>query len=103
MGSASLKPDPPVREDGLCARPGCTKRRKPPATTRYATLQDFETDPFCSTKCCREYHGGDELPPMGLLEYVPELTRRQREAIEEDVAARKRERKKPNPRSRAYD
>lgn len=53
--------DPPVRRDGRCATAGCTRplpRSKP--AMRYAGAQ-LETDPFCSTGCCRRFHGC-ELP-----------------------------------------
>jgi hypothetical protein len=47
--------DPPVRADGRCAHRGCTKRRVIPTST-YATREQHECDPFCSTECCREHH-----------------------------------------------
>jgi hypothetical protein len=46
-------PDPKIRKDGLCAREGCKEELPKP------------DDPFCSSRCCRVYHGcvdsvGDE-------------------------------------------
>lgn len=61
---AALRPDPPVRDDGLCAYDGCEKMRVVPKQT-YATREEHEADPFCSTVCCRHYHGvemGAEAP-----------------------------------------
>lgn len=57
-------PDPPVREDGVCALPGCTKPRPVAVLTgkklaelrRYAGHQ-IEADPFCSSRCARKWHG----------------------------------------------
>jgi hypothetical protein len=59
------EPDPPVRKDGRCAVPSCkqkrtrlhpkTAKRKPEG--RYATRDDYARDPFCSSVCCRAYHG----------------------------------------------
>lgn len=46
--------DPPVRADGKCAV--CGKKRKPERSVTYAKNQ-AERDPFCSTECCRVYHG----------------------------------------------
>lgn len=56
--------DPPVRKDGVCARPGCTTKRPVAVLTgkklaelrRYAG-QQIEQDPFCSSRCARKWHG----------------------------------------------
>lgn len=55
-----MNPDPPVRSDGRCARPGCGKPRKMPASNAakaYIDRRHYEADPWCSTDCCRTYHG----------------------------------------------
>jgi hypothetical protein len=46
--------DPAVRPDGRCVV--CGKKRKPERSRTYAKHL-AELDPFCSTECCREYHG----------------------------------------------
>jgi hypothetical protein len=50
--------DPPVPVDGSCARCG-GQRRIPPANAAklYATAELYAREPFCSTECCREWHG----------------------------------------------
>ena len=59
-----VKPDPPVRADGRCAGPGCRKQRTVSEQARkYAGVQ-LDLDPFCSTRCCRKWHG-TELPETG--------------------------------------
>jgi len=50
-----MRADPPVRADGRCAMPGCRKQRKPPATN-YGRVE-YLRDPWCSTTCCRKFHG----------------------------------------------
>lgn len=61
----SALPDPPVLTDGLCARAGCGKPRRPERSQRYARAL-AELDPFCSMECRRRFHG---LPvPRELLE-----------------------------------
>lgn len=40
--------DPAVRKDGLCAA-GCGNERP--------DLARAEGDPFCTSKCCRAFHG----------------------------------------------
>ena len=53
-----MKRDPKVRKDGLCARRGCTKplQKITERHRRYGgALLEFE--PFCSSVCCRIYHG----------------------------------------------
>lgn len=75
--------DPKVRRDGRCARPGCRKPRPVTVLTgkklrelrRYAGGQ-IDADPFCSSRCCRAFHGvalkgGDD----------PELSDKQSEAL----------------------
>jgi hypothetical protein len=52
----SLKPDPPVREDGLCAC-GCGRKRKLTKQARRYAGQQLDMDPFASADCCRRYHG----------------------------------------------
>ena len=51
--------DPPVRADGKCAC-GCGKKRKPPATT-YG-LEQYASDPFATTGCCRDWYGIARAP-----------------------------------------
>jgi len=53
--AAGERGDPPVRADGRCAQ--CGKPRKlTKQARRYAGYQ-LDADPFCSTHCCRAYHG----------------------------------------------
>jgi hypothetical protein len=47
------RPDPLPRRDGRCVV--CRKKRHPPAKNYAAN--EYITDPFCSTQCCRLYHG----------------------------------------------
>lgn len=63
--AAGLKPDPKVRavrEGGRvvavkCALPSCGKlRRITKQSMKYAGVE-VTLDPFCSTECCREFHG----------------------------------------------
>lgn len=49
-----VKADPPLRADGRCAV--CGKPRKTDRSQRYAR-GEAERDPFCSTQCCKAYHG----------------------------------------------
>ena len=49
--------DPPVRKDGKCARPGCRRKRASMPSTNYVARSHYETDPFCSSACCRTYYG----------------------------------------------
>ena len=47
--------DPPVRDDGCCIV--CEKPRTiTKQVRRYAGVQ-IDSDPFCSSRCCREWHG----------------------------------------------
>lgn len=62
-----MRPDPPVRRNGTCAQPGCTKKRpvadltgkKLAVLVRYAGRRQIEADPFCSAPCARKWHGVD--------------------------------------------
>lgn len=51
--------DPTARKDGRCYM--CGKEKVIPAPTQKNLLMMYErearNDPFCSTKCCREYYG----------------------------------------------
>jgi hypothetical protein len=47
-------PDPPIRKDSTCAV--CLAPRKPERSKRYAR-DAAERDAFCSTNCCRKFHG----------------------------------------------
>jgi hypothetical protein len=51
----SHRADPPVRPDGTCAR--CGKPRHVNAQVRKYAGHQIDTDPFCSTACCRAHHG----------------------------------------------
>ena len=50
-----MPPDPSVRDDGRCVV--CLGPRK----AKLGNYSDPTEDPFCSTGCCRTYHGV-ELP-----------------------------------------
>jgi hypothetical protein len=52
-----MKADPPIRKSGRCALPGCKKKIK--TITIYG-----EADAFCSTACCREWHGTSLPKPV---------------------------------------
>jgi hypothetical protein len=52
-----MTPDPPIREDGRCARPGCSKRLKVPARRQRGVDPKVYADPFCSSECCKALHG----------------------------------------------
>lgn len=57
-----MKDDPPVRADGNCY--GCgAPRRITAQAQKYAGVQ-LELDPWCSSKCCRAWHG-TALPLTG--------------------------------------
>jgi hypothetical protein len=47
-----VNPDPDVRADGLCVV--CERPVRPERWAKYAR---GVTDPFCSTECCRAWHG----------------------------------------------
>jgi len=63
---AMQKPEPRPRPDGRCALKTCGKMRKLPANPgRHLKLAHYELDPFCSSTCCRIYHGTVvEVPPQ---------------------------------------
>jgi hypothetical protein len=50
-----MRRDPPVRRDGRCAQ--CKGERATPKGRAYARTGEIERDPFCSTQCCKAYHG----------------------------------------------
>ena len=52
------RPDPERREDGRCARHGCKKplQKQTARHPRYAG-DEILSEPFCSTECCKTYHG----------------------------------------------
>ena len=54
LGAVALKPDPPVRKDGLCAQ--CKGPRNPERSRLYGK-HHAEFDPFCSNLCARAFHG----------------------------------------------
>lgn len=53
-----MKADPPVRKDGRCAHCVGPRKAKP---NRYSGLA-ATLDPFCSTGCCRAWHGVADRP-----------------------------------------
>lgn len=69
-----MRREPRPRKDGVCARPGCdrqrptakTRRRQRTPHTNYAAVDHdllrlyLEEDPFCSTQCCRLFHGTEK-------------------------------------------
>lgn len=75
---AGVKPDPPPRRDGRCRV--CRGERKGPskrAQKRYVDIGHYELDPFCSTGCCREWHGCvPPKPVVGALGYEPPVKMR---------------------------
>ena len=56
---SGLKPDPLARPDGRCVV--CLKPRKVSAQARKYAGAQLDLDPFCSSRCCRRWHG-TELP-----------------------------------------
>lgn len=50
-----LKLDPPSRPDGRCVV--CRKERKVTEKARKYAGAQLDMDPFCSTVCCRLWHG----------------------------------------------
>lgn len=70
-------PDPPVRGDGRCAHCGGQRGRLPKAITqrnKAILARELELDPFCSTVCCRSWHGTEldrhpQKPPPADLEW----------------------------------
>jgi hypothetical protein len=63
-----MKKDPRRRKNGTCAHRGC-KRHLPEITSRHRRYAGdaLLLDPFCSTECCKEYHGVviTALEPVG--------------------------------------
>lgn len=59
--------DPRRRPDSLCALSTCRKPLKPPSVKqRGVDPAVYASEPFCSSKCCREWYGtGVELPLQG--------------------------------------
>lgn len=57
-GTGTTRSDPPRRDDGRCALPDCNKRL-PTITARHRRYggEALLSEPFCSTECCRSYHG----------------------------------------------
>jgi len=53
-----VKTDPPVSGDKTCVQ--CGGNRVVPEK-RYASVEQFERDPFCSRVCCEEWH---EVRPL---------------------------------------
>lgn len=51
---SEVRKDPPMREDGRCALPGC-KNELPPVGRK-------NLDPFCSATCCRKWWRVDDPP-----------------------------------------
>lgn len=51
-----MRPEPAIREDGRCALDSCRKAIKPPKRRRDVPARLYE-DPFCSTDCCKAFHG----------------------------------------------
>jgi len=75
--AATPRRDPRVRKDGLCA--GCRKPRhkhrvkargpnkaQPNATSLARNIWEYERekDPWCSSKCAREFHGAQLASDM---------------------------------------
>jgi hypothetical protein len=74
-----VTPDPAVRKDGKCALAGCSKKR--PITQADAKLQrrlrvyaggQADADPFCSSRCCRRFHGTEVDGERGLADELIE-------------------------------
>jgi len=58
MSSVTIRDDPRLRRDGRCTR--CKGERRGSSAKvhkRYIEIGHYELDPFCSTECCREWHG----------------------------------------------
>lgn len=56
-----IRPDPPVRKDKKCVV--CRGDRDPSRSRKYG--QDVAADdPFCSTACCKAWHGTSTDSPM---------------------------------------
>lgn len=52
MASKTPRCDPPVRSDGKCSYCGGNKPEPPDPKGIYRV----DLDPFCSTKCCKDYY-----------------------------------------------
>lgn len=69
-------PEPKPRRDGRCARAGCAKKVvRSKAVRRYAGDQ-IDREPFCSTECCRRYHGCELASNVGVDDEVIEARKR---------------------------
>lgn len=55
-----MEADPPIPADGGCAQCGGT--RELPKRGRYHNAA-ADADPFCSTECCRAWHGVESPSP----------------------------------------
>jgi ribosomal protein S14 len=53
-----VQPDPPVRKDLRCAE--CGGERKHAVWNKYSHDAAIQ-DPFCSSSCCRAWHGQPDL------------------------------------------
>ena len=49
--------EPRVRKDGRCARPGCNRKLPRSKRAKKYAGDWLELDPFCSSRCCRAFHG----------------------------------------------
>ena len=58
VATRTQRADPPVRSDRRCAQRGCT-RQLATITSRHRRYggDALLVEPFCSTECCRAYHG----------------------------------------------
>jgi hypothetical protein len=55
MYERALVSDPIRREDEMCARPNCTRSL---SFNKRAELHEmYANEPFCSTECCKFFHG----------------------------------------------
>ena len=52
-----MKSDPRVRRDGRCARKGCDRKLPRSKRAKRYAGDWLELDPFCSSRCCRAFHG----------------------------------------------
>lgn len=54
-----MRPDPERRPDLLCARFPACRNRLPEITARHRRYggEALLSEPFCSSRCCREWHG----------------------------------------------
>lgn len=64
MLAERIKPDPPRRRDGTCANCGEPLPQVKPQ--RGVDPGHYAGDPWCSSRCCREWHDAPETPvPFG--------------------------------------